>query len=237
MSQFKAYKKGGDHSYALGIAPTLELVSTDDILIQQVYLSSKTQESESVSRIRELCRQRDTPVVVDDKTIRRLSNTDNCYAIGLFDTYQSRLQKETPHLVLVNPSDLGNLGTVLRSMLGFGIRDLAVIRPAVDVFDPKVVRASMGALFRLRIAYFDSFEQYREAYPRHCYLFMLGGESILENTVFEAPYSLVFGNEGAGLPEAFRTYGHSVQIEQSSSIDSLNLAVAVSIALHRAYIQ
>ena len=45
-------------------------------------------------------------------------------------------------------------------MLGFNYYNLAIIRPGVDVFDPRVLRASMGAMFHLNIEYFDSFEDY-----------------------------------------------------------------------------
>ena len=43
-------------------------------------------------------------------------------------------------MVLVNPSDMGNMGTIIRTMLGFNYVNLAIIRPGVDVFDPRVIR-------------------------------------------------------------------------------------------------
>ena len=54
------------------------------------------------------------------------------------------------HVVLVNPGDMGNMGTIIRTMLGFNYSNLAIIKPGVDVFDPRVIRASMGALFNTR---------------------------------------------------------------------------------------
>ena len=63
-------------------------------------------------------------------------------------------ERRAPHVVLVNPADMGNLGTVARTMAGFGFGELAVVTPAADVFHPKTVRASMGALFRLNVARF-----------------------------------------------------------------------------------
>ena len=68
--------------------------------------------------------------------------------------------QEGNHVVLVNPGDMGNMGTIMRTMLGFNYYNLAIIRPGVDVFDPRVLRASMGAMFHLNIEYFDSFEDY-----------------------------------------------------------------------------
>ena len=45
-------------------------------------------------------------------------------------------------------------------MLGFNYKNLIIVRPAVDVFDPKVIRASMGAIFHLNIQYYDTFNDY-----------------------------------------------------------------------------
>ena len=124
-------------------------------------------------------------------------------------------------------------------MLGFGLRDIAIIRPAADVFDPHVVRASMGALFSLRVAQFDSFEAYRALFPAHkLYPFMLDGSVLLADAVrnVQTPYALVFGNEGSGLPPAFAAMGQAVRIPHSGDIDSLNLAVAAAIGAY-AFVQ
>ena len=56
---------------------------------------------------------------------------------------------------------MGNLGTIIRTMAGFGFANLVLIRPAADVFDPKTVRASVGTVFRLSFEYFDTFNDYR----------------------------------------------------------------------------
>ena len=102
--------------------------------------------------------------------------------------------------------DEGNLGTIQRTLLGLGLKDIAVIRPAADVFEPHVVRAAMGAVFSLRVKQYDSFEEYRREYPDHAlYPFMLDGSMLLEDAVRQrkALYALVFGNEGSGLPPEF----------------------------------
>jgi TrmH family RNA methyltransferase len=129
---------------------------------------------------------------------------------------------------------MGNLGTISRTMLAFNFKDLALIRPAVDVFDPRAVRSSMGAVFKLNFQYFNSFDEYREAFSRNFYPFMTNGKTKLNEAKFEAPYSLIFGNEGAGLGDDFLKIGQSINIPISSQVDSLNLASSVSIALYQA---
>jgi TrmH family RNA methyltransferase len=187
-----------------------------------------------VVKIRELCGKLRIDVQVNDKLIERLAPNENSYAVGIFRKYERELRADRSHVVLVNPSDMGNMGTIMRTMLGFGVEDLAIVRPGVDVFDPRVIRASMGALFQLSFAYFDSFEAYSGAFPRAYFPFMTDGEVSLLDARFTSPYSLIFGNEGAGLPDTFRHLGKSVTIAHTNRIDSLNLPVAVGIALYEA---
>jgi TrmH family RNA methyltransferase len=137
--------------------------------------------------------------------------------------------------VLDHPSDAGNLGTILRTALGFQITDIAIIRPATDVFDPKVIRASMGAMFSLNVRQFDTFSEYREEYLKHAlYPFMLDGSLTLSAAVksVKTPFALVFGNEGSGLTPSFAKLGQAVRIPHSNRIDSLNLSVAAAIGMH-----
>ena len=126
--------------------------------------------------------------------------------------------------MLCQISDGGNLGTALRSLLGFGYEDVALIRPCVDAFDPHVVRASMGAFFRLCLRTFDTFADYRALYPhRALYPFMLDGAKPLREVARAAqpPFSLVFGNEQTGLPHEFQAYGQRIWFRRAIKIDSL----------------
>ena len=80
-----------------------------------------------------------------------------------------------------------------------------------------------------------SFDDYRADFPdRPLYPFMLDGARPLDAVASGAqpPFSLVFGNEQTGLPPAFAELGQSVLIPQSDEIDSLNLAVAVSVGAY-----
>lgn len=104
------------------------------------------------------------PVRQDDKLIERLSDKENVYVVGIFEKYTCELKEDLRHLVLVNPSNMGNLGTIIRTACGFGYYDLAIIEPAADIFNPKTVRASMGSLFRIRHELFDNFDDYFAKY-------------------------------------------------------------------------
>ncbi len=232
--QLKRYKKDFTHSYSFGIFPTLELLTHRPDKVLRVVAHSKGEVSEGVAEIRSRCDALSVPFEMNDKLVNRLAHKGNVYVFAVFEKYEMALQKEANHLLLVNPSDMGNLGTIVRTMLGFGVRDLALLRPAADLFNPHVVRASMGAIFALNAHYFDDLEAYRETTQRQLYPFMLDAKRELQEVTFTAPFTLVFGPEGPGLPKAYREVGESVTIPQSEWIESLNLAVAVGIALYEA---
>ena len=106
-----------------------------------------------------LCEKQNIEIRYDDKSINKISDKENCFVVGVFKKFSSKLVDDK-HVVLVNPSDMGNIGTIMRTMLGFNFKNLIIVRPCVDVFNPKVVRASMGAIFSLNIVEFDNVEEY-----------------------------------------------------------------------------
>ena len=234
LPSLKPYKKEFEHSYSFGVFPTLELLSHRPEWALYVLLHSRGERNEGVEKIREVCRSLGVKVEVNDRAVERLSPKENTYAVGVFRKWHDSLNSEAHHLVLVNPGDMGNLGTIIRTMLGFGVGDLALVRPAADVFDPRAVRASMGALFALRCEYFDSFEGYTARYGHNLYPFITDAEAKLGEVAFQEPLSLVFGNESSGLPADFRQIGIPVSIAHTRQIDSLNLPVAVAIGLYEA---
>lgn len=233
--ELKKYKKEYGHSYSFGVFPTLELLQARPEHMARVLISLRGGKNEGVRKLEEMCRRRHIATEVNERLIERISSKENHYAIGIFRKYTQELDAGANHVVLVNPSDMGNLGTIARTMLGFGVADLALVKPAADIFDPRVVRASMGAIFKMRFRYFDTFEEYKEGYTHHnLYPFMTGGTVALDEARFEQPYSLTFGNESSGLPDEYAQLGTSITIRHSSTIDSLSLPLAVGIAMYAA---
>lgn len=228
----KVYKKGDETSYTLGVFPTIELLEKKSEYVQRVVVHSSIEQNKGYPKIKELCTKYHIPIDIHDKTIQKLSPKGNCFAIGVFRKYETVLE-DKKHVVLVNPMDMGNMGTMIRTMIGFGYHNLAIIRPAVDVFDPKVVRSSMGSLFHMNIQYFDSFDDYYALYKHHhLYPFMLKGAKNIHGVEDNGLISLVFGNESSGLDDSYLEYGQSVFIPHSEDIDSLNLSMALGIALY-----
>ena len=235
MPKLEPYSKKLSYSYTLGVFPSLMLLEARPDKAVRLLLHPAGLQSEGVDKLRARCAELGVREEQAERVLRRESRKDNCFAGLVFEKYESTLDPSLCHAVLCQISDSGNVGTALRSLLGFGIRDVAIIRPCVDVFDPHVLRASMGAFYKMRVHTFDTFEEYRALYPeRPLYPFMLDGAKTLNEVAAAAkpPFSLVFGNEASGLPPHFAQLGQSVFIPQSSEIDSLNLAVAVSVGTY-----
>lgn len=227
----KVYKKDDDTSYTLGVFPTIELLKTRPEDVVRVVVHSSIEQNKGYPLIQELCNEHHIHIDIHDKTIDKLSPKNNCFAIGIFKKYTCELEDKN-HVVLVNPMDMGNMGTMMRTMLGFGYKNLVIVRPAVDVFDPKVVRASMGAIFHLNVKYYQDFETYYEEYKNHeFYPLMLKGAKNIHQVESHQVHSLVFGNESSGLPDDYLKYGQSVFIPHSENIDSLNLSMALGLTL------
>lgn len=230
--EMKTYQKDADYSYTLGVFPTIELLQHQSKHVLRVYLHSSSHRNQGAIKIINLCDRYHIPYEINDKTIAKLSKKDNCYAIGVFNKYDMRLEN-VRHVLLVNPGDMGNMGTILRTMLGFEYTNLAIVRPGVDVFDPKVIRASMGAIFSMNIEYFDDFNDYRARFKDHqLYTLMLKGATNIHHLHDKAQlHTLTFGNESSGLPDSYLEYGKSIVIPHAKTIDSLNLSMALGITL------
>jgi len=232
MPKLEAYSRKLSYSYALGVFPSLMLMEAQPDRVQRLLLHPDGLKNEGVEKLRRMCAERGIREEMAERVLRRESRKDNCFAGLVFEKFDADLDPDACHAVLCQISDSGYLGTAMRSLLGFGIRDVALIRPCVDVFEPHALRASMGAFYKLRVHTYDTFEDYRALYPeRKLYPFMLDGAIELNEAAAQAqkPFSLVFGNEQTGLPAHFAQLGQSVMIPQSDEIDSLNLAVAVSV--------
>lgn len=170
----------------------------------------------------------------DDAALEGARSKANAHVLAIFAKRDADLAPDRDHLVLVAPRDPGNLGTMLRTALAFGIEDVCVVGEG-DPWSPHVTRASLGAAFALRVARARDLASYRTAAPRHA-LWLLDGDG--ENGVdllatVPSPRALVAGPEWPGLTASDLSLGRTVRIAHDPRVESLNVAVAVGIALQR----
>lgn len=228
------YKKENNTSFALGAFAVRELLRKRPQIVRKIYTSRGLNVTPEIEDILRHARENGIGVNDGTKLIERIGGKENIYLMAEFTKFSDPFDLGD-QIVLHNPSDMGNVGTILRTALGFGVKNIAVIRPCVDIFNPRVVRASQGAIFSLNIRVFESWEEYILEYPAiRKYLFMLdkSAQTLQEIKISAEPRALVFGNEAAGLPEYIKSSGTPIFIRHSDEIDSLNLGVAIGVALY-----
>ena len=227
----KPYKKNLDYSYTLGAFPTIELLKTRPQEVISLFVHPTFEVPEVMANI---AKKHGIRIEENEKLISKLSDKENVFVVGIFKKYADELDRESSHLCLVEPSNMGNLGTIIRTTVAAGIHDIAIIGNGADIFNPKTVRASMGAVFRLRHKVYASYEDYiSKISSRRAFAFMLTGKK--QKTVLECDkpdvFTLIFGNEATGLPADYEEKAESIIIPQSDEVDSLNLTIAVGIGL------
>lgn len=140
-------------------------------------------------------------------------------------------------LVLDALQDPGNLGTLLRSAEAVGVAQVLCTAGTVDVYGPKVVRAAMGAHFRLAVEQDIGWEAVGEqlAAVDHVYAAEAGASMPYYAADWRQPCALILGNEAHGLSEAAHAHTtRQVGIPMRGGAESLNVAVAGSVILFEA---
>lgn len=234
MIKVTSYKRDNVYTYGLGATVAMEYLLKNREAVRAVILHPGFRSEDTIAKIRDISGS-DIPVSVEEKPFNILSKKDNCFVIVVIEKKDVKI-RDGNHMVLVNPSNCGNLGTIVRSCLGFGVEDIAIVgKTAADPCDPKTIRASMGACASVRIEVFDDFDDYAKRFPsNNLYPFMLDGSTKLQETTINKPFSLIMGNEATGLDPAFQHIGQPIRIEHSGNIDSLNITIAASIGLYEA---
>jgi TrmH family RNA methyltransferase len=186
----------------------------------------------------------DVVTIVDDKMIKELSTqTTPAGIIATADmpTFEmDELFAGKPPLVVIAHAiqDPGNLGTIFRTALAASATGVILTHGTVDCFNPKVVRAAMGALFAMPTVRDVSLADAAAA-VRHRGLRVVGCEPTAEISLFDAdlsgPVAIVLGNEGQGFTASdLENVDEQVSIPMNPASESLNVAICGAIVLFNA---
>jgi len=137
-------------------------------------------------------------------------------------------------LVADGIQDPGNLGTMVRTAAASGASAVAVTEGAADPFQPKVIRASMGAAFRIPVLSIDG-PALRAALVDHGVRVIVAdarGDQDFASAPFAPPLAIVVGNESTGPDPAWFDLGTRVRIPLLGPVESLNAAVAAGVLLY-----
>jgi TrmH family RNA methyltransferase len=149
--------------------------------------------------------------------LKKLNNKESVKSKGLI-------------LALDGVQDPGNIGTILRTADWFGIDTVVCSGDTADIYNPKVIQASMGSMLRMNVIY-TSLENYLATCELPIFGALLEGENVYGRSL-EKIGVLVMGNEGKGIRPNIKTYINTpIHIPGFGKAESLNVAVATGILL------
>lgn len=183
----------------------------------------------------------DQITLVSDGVAKRLSNTKSDQ--GIFAIVNKPENKalgshtfDGKYIVLNNIQDPGNLGTILRTADAVGISGVILTENCCDLYNPKVVRSTMGSLFRLNIFIEDDFLDVCRTLKSNgvkVYASVVSKQaSEIRSVGFPKNSAIVIGNEGNGLKSEHSSLcDEQITIEMNGNIDSLNASIASAILM------
>jgi TrmH family RNA methyltransferase len=163
--------------------------------------------------------------------LHKIATIDN---IDIF--FDNNLKDNDNLFALESIRDPGNLGTIIRSSVAFGVDVLLISFDCADIYNPKTIRAAMGTLFRQRIIIVDDMARALKSLSlrgRRIYAAALARDSkLLGGFELSKKDCIVVGNEGHGLSmEVIDACDETVLIPMTEGAESLNAAIASSVCL------
>lgn len=182
--------------------------------------------------------------VVSDAVFQKISDTCTpqgilCVVEQLHYSLEQLLQKENPLLlVLENIQDPGNLGTMLRTAEGAGVDGIIMSRDTVDVYNPKIIRATMGSIYRMPFCYVEDLHRTLEELKAAgvcTYAAHLRGTRLHTQMSYTGKTAFLIGNEGNGLREETADLADAyIRIPMEGKVESLNAAIAAAVLMYEA---
>lgn len=141
-------------------------------------------------------------------------------------------------LVLERIQDPGNLGTILRTAEGAGVTGILMSQDTVDIYNSKVIRSTMGSIYRMPFAYVPDAADTVKTLKRHgvrvCAAH-LDGRHAYDEEDYTGATAFLIGNEGNGLSEQLAAMSDCyIRIPMAGKVESLNAAVAAAILMYEA---
>lgn len=184
---------------------------------------------------------------VDENVLNSISSTENSQGIIavapkiLYNFEDLKFTKSSVFVICDSIQDPGNLGTIIRTCAAVEVSAVILTGLSVDIFNPKTVRSSSGAIFHIPIVICkDAISLLKKLEKNKIKVYCAeshGGENIF-NISLTDPFAIVIGNEGKGIQPNIKDYCQKIiTIPLNSNIESLNAAISCAIILFESYRQ
>ncbi len=212
--------------------------------VRKIYYVNLRFEDSGFRKIMDLAEEQGIEIEeVTDPVMRKMSSTEEPQGIlavvrkQYFDWGDIEINAESLILILDRLRDPGNVGTILRTALAADVRNIIVTKGAADIYNPKVLRSSMGAIFSQTILTDTEPEDIiKFCRQQNCTLAVssMEGSSIFKETISAYyPLAFVIGNEAYGVDKMFSEQALlKLSIPMFNNVESLNAAMAAGIFLY-----
>lgn len=179
-------------------------------------------------------------IAVPESVFNTLTDVVNPQGILAIVGYSEEESKKIDYkqdiiVILDNIQDPGNLGTILRTIDSAGLNQLIVTKGTVDCYMNKVVRSTMGAIFRVNVIEVDDLEKTIKEIKSHKFK-VVGTDLNTEKSIYDIEYkktAIIIGNEAGGIEENILLLAdEKVKIPMIGKTESLNASVATGIVVY-----
>lgn len=186
---------------------------------------------------------------VSDKVFKEISDTFTPQGIlavvkQYHYSFEELLKAESkvPMLMILEElQDPGNLGTILRTGEGAGVTGIIMSKGCVDIYNSKVIRSTMGSIFRVPFMYTEDLSKTIKQLKESCTVYaayLKGSRYEYDKCDYSKATAFVIGNEAKGLSEEIAGLADErIVIPMQGQVESLNAAVAASILMYEGYRQ
>lgn len=142
-------------------------------------------------------------------------------------------------VLLEHLRDPGNLGTIIRTAEAAGVSGVILSKESVDIYNPKVIRSTMGAVYRVPFLYAEDFTALLQELRKQDVRLLaahLKGKKNFDKADYSGKVGILIGNEANGLSEeASELANEKVLIPMAGNVESLNAAVAAALLMYEAF--
>ena len=184
--------------------------------------------------------------VVADKIFNQITDTktpQGIMAVLKMPTYyMEKAMEETDNILFLDDiRDPGNLGTIIRTAEGASFGLIVMSRGCVDIYNPKVVRATMGAIYRLPFVYIEDMAyaiEKSKAKGYRVYAAHLEGKNYYDKINYSGKVGMIIGNEANGISCLVKDSATElIKIPMAGEVESLNAAIAAGILMYEVFRQ
>ncbi len=176
--------------------------------------------------------------LIDEKINKSFSALDTAPGIAaVYSKPEKKIDFTKPIIYLNTINDPGNLGTILRSALAFGLKNIVIDEFCADAYNPKTINAAKDAIFKLNIEFDKNLEILKEIKKQMpVFSTRLEKSSGLEILKKQKLFCIVLGSESHGVDKKIQEISDDfIRIPMSGEIESLNVAASAAIVFWEIY--